>query len=127
MKFIIEQKVNEVASEIELLLNNMYKDGFSSENAFVFNFAWAMKEAFENVLEQVDFETRLFEDFSGGKFLDLLLKFRDNERPYLVGFEFKLPKWKKPSAPARCRWFYLWEYVPDVAFKESGSRVIAGY
>jgi len=127
MKFIIEQKVNEVASEIELLLNNMHKDGFSSENAFVFNFAWAMKEAFENVLEQVDFETRLFEDFSGGKFLDLLLKFRDNERPYLVGFEFKLPKWKKPSAPARCRWFYLWEYVPDVAFKESGSRVIAGY
>ena len=97
MKFIIEQKVNEVASEIELLSNNMHKDGFSSENAFVFNFAWAMKEDFENVSEQVDFETRLFEDFSGGKFLDLLLKFRDNERPYLVGFEFKLPKWKKKS------------------------------
>lgn len=97
MRSVIEKKVNEVASEIELRLNNINEEGFSSENALVFNFAWAMKKAFESVLEQVDFETRLFEDFSGGKFLDLLMKFRDSERLYSVGFEFKLPKRKKNS------------------------------
>jgi len=68
MRTIIEQKVNEVASEIEPLLNRVNEKGFSSENAFVFHFAWEMKKTFGNVLEQVDFETRLFEDFSGGKF-----------------------------------------------------------
>ena len=63
MRSVIEKKVNEVASEIELRLNNINKEGFSSENALVFNFAWAMQKAFENVLEQVDFETRLLRVF----------------------------------------------------------------
>ena len=87
-----------IAKKIKYILDildenlNQNKISFSSENAFVFHFAWQLFKEYESFIDSVDFEVSLFEGFSDGKFIDLLVCFKNNNQITKVGFEFKFPK-----------------------------------
>ncbi len=63
---------------------------YSSEKALCFNFAWMMKEKYGDKV-QLDFEVPIFDKVSDGRYLDLLVEWK--EKPLKkVGIEFKFPK-----------------------------------
>ena len=61
----------------------------------MFNFAWQLFKEYPKSVENIDFEVALYEGFSDGKFLDLLVCFKNNNQITKVGFEFKFPKKEK--------------------------------
>lgn len=91
MKEMITKKIKYILDDLDKNLNQD-KISFSSENAFVFHFAWQLFKEYESFIDSVDFEVSLFEDFSDGKFIDLLVCFKNNNQITKVGFEFKFPK-----------------------------------
>mgnify|MGYP001242562384 FL=1 len=90
----IKDKIIAVWKILDKCLN---EDGisFSSENTFMFNFALQLFKEYPKSVEKFDFEVQLFQDFSDGKFLDLFVCFKDNNKITNVGFEFKFPKKEK--------------------------------
>lgn len=89
--------INLVISEIWSKLIeqvNIYPDKFSSEKSIVFHFAWMLKENLQSKIHSIDFEKQLYENFSGGKFLDLYFEVDEQK----IGIEFKYPKSTKNSA-----------------------------
>ena len=90
----ITDKIIATCKILDNLLNEEDKR-FSSENTFVFNFAWQLFKQYEEFIENIDFEVALYEGFSDGKFLDLFVYFKDNNKITKVGFEFKFPKKEK--------------------------------
>ena len=58
---------------------------------FVFNFAWKLSKEYGEIIDNFDFEVPLFQGFSDGKFLDLLVCYKNNNQITKVGFEFKFP------------------------------------
>jgi len=91
MKERITKKIKYILDNLDENLNQN-KISFSSENAFVFHFAWQLFKEYESFIDSVDFEVSLFEGFSDGKFIDLLVCFKNNNQITKVGFEFKFPK-----------------------------------
>ena len=91
MKEMIANKIKYILDDLDKNLNQD-KISFSSENTFVFHFAWQLFKEYESFIDSVDFEVSLFEDFSDGKFIDLLVCFKVNNQIIKVGFEFKFPK-----------------------------------
>jgi len=91
MKEMIAKKIKYILDILDENLNQN-KISFSSENAFVFHFAWQLFKEYESFIDSVDFEVSLFEGFSDGKFIDLLVCFKNNNQITKVGFEFKFPK-----------------------------------
>jgi hypothetical protein len=91
MKEMITKKIKYILDDLDENLNQN-KISFSSENAFVFHFAWQLFKEYESFIDSVDFEVSLFEGFSDGKFIDLLVCFKNNNQITKVGFEFKFPK-----------------------------------
>ena len=92
----ITDKIIATCKILDNLLNEEDKR-FSSENTFVFNFAWQLFKEYEEFIENIDFEVPLYEGFgsekeSGGKYLDLLVEFKIKTQITKVGFEFKYPK-----------------------------------
>ena len=88
---MITKKIKYILDDLDENLNQN-KISFSSENAFVFHFAWQLFKEYESFIDSVDFEVSLFEGFSDGKFIDLLVCFKNNNQITKVGFEFKFPK-----------------------------------
>ena len=88
---MITKKIKYILDNLDENLNQN-KISFSSENAFVFHFAWQLFKEYESFIDSVDFEVSLFEGFSDGKFIDLLVCFKNNNQITKVGFEFKFPK-----------------------------------
>ncbi len=73
----------------QTIVNNINNDSLicSTEKAICFQFAWQVKQMFND--SNIDFERRLFEnDFSDGMFLDLLIE----HQAFRVGIEFKFMK-----------------------------------
>ena len=87
----ITDKIIATCKILDNLLNEEDKR-FSSENTFVFNFAWQLFKEYEEFIENIDFEVPLYEGFSDGKFIDLLVCFKNNNQITKIGFEFKFPK-----------------------------------
>ena len=94
---------NEITDKIiatcKILDDRMNEDGirFSSENAFVFDFAWQLSKQYAKFIKNIDFEVLCYEGFgsdkeSGGKYLDLQVEFKNKTQITTVGFEFKYPK-----------------------------------
>jgi len=81
----IEQVIISIWDDI---INNA--ETCSSEKSVVFNFAWKFSEWSKTCDYDViiDFERPIFENFSGGKFLDLFIEVDGIK----VGCEFKFPK-----------------------------------
>ena len=90
----IKDKIIAVWKILDKCLNED-KIRFSSENTFMFNFALQLFKEYPKSVEKFDFEVQLFQDFSDGKFLDLFVYFKDNNKITKVGFEFKFPKKEK--------------------------------
>ena len=72
----ITNKIIATCKILDNLLNEEDKT-FSSENTFVFNFAWQLFKQYEEFIENIDFEVALYEGFSDGKFLDLLVYYKN--------------------------------------------------
>lgn len=70
---------------------------YSSEKALCFNFTWMMKEKCGDNVE-IDFEVSLFDGFSDGYYLDLLIDGKEKENGK-VGIEFKFPKSSNSGKP----------------------------
>ena len=87
----ITDKIIATCKILDNLLNEEDKR-FSSENTFVFNFAWQLFKEYGEFIENIDFEVPLYEGFSDGKFIDLLVCFKNNNQITKIGFEFKFPK-----------------------------------
>ena len=79
---------NEITDKIiatcKILDDRMNEDGirFSSENAFVFDFAWQLSKQYAEFIKNIDFEVLCYEGFgsdkeSGGKYLDLQVEFKN--------------------------------------------------
>ncbi|MEL1245303.1 hypothetical protein AAEO56_13585 [Flavobacterium sp. DGU11] len=89
---MIEQIVNRTWKELvqEIIKKS---DRFSSEKSIVFDFAWKLKcELKDSIL--LDFEKRIYENFSDGQFLDLYFEYEGAK----VGIEFKYPKGTKNNS-----------------------------
>jgi hypothetical protein len=91
---MIKDKIVYICEKLDEWLN---KEGrsFSSENSFVYNFAWQFCKEYEEVIGNIDFEVPLFKGFSDGKFLDLMVCVKNDTQLIKVGFEFKFPQKKK--------------------------------
>ena len=93
---MIIEKIKDILDLLDKKLNKK-EITFSSENPFVFHFAYELFKKYEDHVKFVDFEVQLFEkivgiDKSSGKYLDLLIEFKKRPKPIKVGFEFKYPK-----------------------------------
>lgn len=87
----IKDKIIAVWKILDKCLNED-KIRFSSENTFMFNFALQLFKEYPKSVENIDFEVPLYEGFSDGKFIDLLVCFKNNNQITKIGFEFKFPK-----------------------------------
>ena len=89
---MIKDKIKEIQDLLEKKLNEG-EITFSSENSFVFHFAFELVKENEAEVISVDFEVQLFDkNKSSDKYLDLLVEFKNKPEPIKVGFEFKYPK-----------------------------------
>ena len=99
---MITKKIKYILDDLDKNLNQD-KISILSENAFVFHFAWQLFKEYESFIDSVDFEVSLFEGFSDGKFIDLLVCFKNNNQITKVGFEFKFPKKENKGGTAARR------------------------
>jgi hypothetical protein len=90
----IKEKILDIHTIVSNRLNSN-KKSFSSEKSIVFDFAWQFSVKYRSLIENIDFETSLFNSFSDGTFLDLFLELKENGETYKVGIEFKFPYKKK--------------------------------
>ena len=98
MQLEITKKIEQVWNELNLNINQGDLI-ISSEKSLVFNFAWKINKLFKDGDIDIDFEKDLFDKFLNGKYLDLLIKVKENkEAVFLVGIEFKFPNKKKSSS-----------------------------
>ena len=98
MQLEITKKIEQVWNELNLNINKGELI-ISSEKSLVFNFAWKLNKLFKDEDIDIDFEKDLFDKFLNGKYLDLLIKVKENnEAVFLVGIEFKFPNKKKSSS-----------------------------
>ncbi len=87
----IKEKILDIHTIVSNRLNSNKKKTFSSEKSIVFDFAWQFSVKYQSFIENIDFETSLFNSFSDGTFLDLFLELKENGENYKVGIEFKFP------------------------------------
>ena len=92
----IKEKILDIHAIVSNRLNSNEKS-FSSEKSIVFDFAWQFSVKYQSLIENIDFETSLFNSFSDGTFLDLFLDLKENGVTYKVGIEFKFPYKKKSN------------------------------
>ena len=95
---IMKESITEKILDIHTIVTNRLnfnKKAFSSEKSIVFDFAWQFSVKYQSLIENIDFETSLFNSFSDGTFLDLFLELKENGETYKVGIEFKFPYKKK--------------------------------
>ena len=90
MKESITNKIGEIHAILSNRINSNKKI-FSSEKSIVFDFAWQFSVKYNLLIENIDFETSLFNTFLDGTFLDLFLELKENGETYKVGIEFKFP------------------------------------
>ncbi len=90
MNNIVKSLILETHEILSDRLNSGAKK-YSSEKSIVFDFAWQFSLKNSNIIKEIDFEPTLFQSFSDGTFLDLLLELNDNGKVLRVGVEFKFP------------------------------------
>ncbi len=139
----IKDKIIAVWKILDKCLNED-KIRFSSENTFMFNFALQLFKEYPKSVENIDFEVPLYEGFSDGKFIDLLVCFKNNNQITKIGFEFKFPKKENKGGTAarmsiindikRLTWLvkkneidigvFICATNDDYFIKEDGKRVL---
>ncbi|MGO4921407.1 hypothetical protein [Maribacter spongiicola] len=98
MDLQIVEKIEIIWNDIQLKVDQGELT-ISSEKTFVFYFAWNFNKLFENEEIKIDFEKDLFETFTDGKYIDLLIKVNTKENTdFRIGLEFKFPNKKKNSS-----------------------------
>ena len=89
---MVIEKIKESISETwdnmsqSIILNTK---SYSSEKSLVFNFAWNYYRCNLKTIEAVDFECSLFDGYSNGTFLDLLIIQEIGNSKVKIGIEFK--------------------------------------
>lgn len=96
----IEDKITTINNLVFERLNSGEKR-FSSEKSIVFDFAWQFLKKYSSYILDIDFETKLFDNFSDGTFLDLFINLRIRKNTYKIGIEFKFPLKKGGQTEAR--------------------------
>jgi hypothetical protein len=82
---MIQDLIQKIWEEVmKALIHERHR--FSSEKSVVFDFAWKLKTFDDEIL--LDFEKLVYNDFSGGRNLDLYFEYKGSK----VGMEFKYPR-----------------------------------